>query len=141
MDERVRASMTDRRFTMVILAAFAGISLLLAAVGIYGVVSYTAAQRAREMSIRLALGASPFQVRSMVQGQAMREVIIGLVVGSVGALAATRLMQSLLYQTGAADPRAFLTAIGILFAAAWIASLIPARRVARLDPMVTIRSE
>ncbi len=141
MEERLARSLTDRRFTMVILSAFALISLLLAGVGIYGVVAYTAAQRTREMGIRLALGAAPVQVRSMVQREALTQVSIGLLAGSIGALLVTRVMQSLLFETGAADPAAFLMAAGLLFAAAWLASYLPAWRAARLDPMLTIRSE
>ncbi|MEO8636414.1 MAG: ABC transporter permease [Gemmatimonadales bacterium] len=141
MDSRLQGSMTDRRFTMVILSAFAVVSLLLAGVGIYGVVSYTAAQRSREMGIRLALGATPVEVRAMVQGHALRQVALGLLIGSLGALFATRLMRSLLYEVQVEDPQSFALAIGLLFAAAWIASFLPARRAARLDPMVTIRSE
>ena len=141
MEDRLSQTLTDRRFTTVILAAFAIISLLLAAIGIYGVVSYTAAQRAREVGIRLALGASPFEVRNMVQRQALVQVLIGLGIGTLGALAATRGMQSMLYEVGAADPGSFLGAGLVLFAAAWLASFIPAWRAARLDPMLTIRSE
>jgi hypothetical protein len=141
MEDRLSQTLTDRRFTTVILAAFAIISLLLAAVGIYGVVSYTAAQRAREVGIRLALGASPFEVRNMVQRQALVQVLIGLGIGTLGALAATRGMQSLLYEVGAADPGSYLAAGLLLLAAAWLASFIPAWRAARLDPMLTIRAE
>jgi predicted permease len=141
MEDRLSQTLTDRRFTTVILSAFAIISLLLAAVGIYGVVSYTAAQRAREVGIRLALGASPFEVRNLVQRQALAQVILGLGVGTIGALAATRGMQSLLYEVGTADPGSFLSAVLVLFAAAWLASFIPAWRAARLDPMRTIRVE
>lgn len=141
MEDRLSQSLTDRRFTTVILSAFAAISLLLAGVGIYGVVSYTAAQRSREMGIRLALGAVPREVRTMVQAQALRQVTIGLVIGSVGALFATRLMQSLLYEVGAGDPQSFATAIVLLFGVAWLASFLPAWRASRLDPAQTIRIE
>jgi putative ABC transport system permease protein len=104
-------------------------------------VSYTAAQRAREVGIRLALGASPFEVRNLVQRQALVQVVLGLGVGTLGALAATRGMQSMLYEVGATDPGSFVTAVLVLFAAAWVASFIPAWRAARLDPMLTIRAE
>jgi predicted permease len=141
MEDRLSQTLTDRRFTTVILSAFAAIALLLAAVGIYGVVAYTAAQRAREVGIRLALGASPLEVRGMVQRQALVQVIIGLGIGTLGALVATRGMQSMLYEIGAADPGSFLTAGLVLFAAAWLASFLPALRASRLDPATTIRSE
>lgn len=141
MEDRLSDTLTDRRFTTIILATFAIISLLLAAVGIYGVVSYTAAQRAREVGIRLALGATPFEVRNMVQRQAMTQVLIGLGVGTLGALAATRGMQSMLYEIGATDPGSFVSSAVVLLAAAWLASFIPAWRASRLDPALTIRAE
>lgn len=141
MEDRLSQSLTDRRFTTVILGAFAVISLLLAAVGIYGVVSYTAVQRTREVGIRLALGATPREVRGMVQRQALVQVLIGLGIGTLGALAATRGMQSMLYEVGAADPRSFVTAALLLLVTAWLASFIPAWRAARLDPALTMRSE
>jgi putative ABC transport system permease protein len=139
--ERVSASQTDRRFTTLILSAFALISLVLAGVGIYGVVSYTAAQRTREMGIRLALGAEPRQVRRLVQNGAMTQVGTGLLFGIMAALAATQLMRSLLYEVGTADPTAFGAAAGLLVAVAWLASWLPAWRAARLDPVLTIRTE
>ncbi|HWA17188.1 MAG TPA: FtsX-like permease family protein, partial [Gemmatimonadales bacterium] len=141
MEDRLSRTLTDRRFTTVILSAFAIISLLLAAIGIYGVVSYTVAQRAREVGIRLALGASPLDVRAMVQRQALVQVIIGLGIGTLAALVATRGMQSMLYEIGTTDPSSFLTAGLVLFAAAWLASFVPALRASRLDPATTIRSE
>lgn len=141
MRERLSASQTDRQFTTTILSAFALISLLLAGVGIYGVVSYTVAQRTREMGIRLALGALPMQVRGLVQRGAMVQVAMGLLLGFVTALVTTRIMGSLLYEVSGADPVAFGSAAGLLVAVAWIASWFPAWRMARIDPMLTIRSE
>jgi len=141
MAERIAKSQTDRRFTMVILSVFAAIALGLAGVGIYGVVSFTVAQRTREMGIRLALGASPDQVRALTQLGAMRTVGIGIGLGVVAALITTRVMQTMLYQVSSADPIAFGGATGLLVLVAWIASRLPAGRVARLDPMITIRSE
>jgi predicted permease len=139
--EHLAASQTDRRFTTLILTAFALISLALAGVGIYGVVSYTAAQRTREMGIRLALGAAPGQVRRLVQNGAMAQVGAGLLFGLLAALAATQLMRSLLYEVGTTDPVALGTAAGLLVVVAWLASWLPAWRAARLDPMLTIRTE
>lgn len=141
MREKLSASQTDRQFTTTILSAFALISLLLAGVGIYGVVSYTAAQRTKEMGIRLALGALPMQVRGLVQRGAMTQVATGLLFGFGAALVTTRIMGSLLYQVSGADPVAFGSAAGLLIAVALIASWFPAWRMARLDPMLTIRSE
>jgi len=141
MRERLAASQTDRQFTTTILSAFALISLLLAGVGIYGVVSYTAVQRTREMGIRLALGALPMQVRGLVQRGALTQVAIGLLFGFAAALVTTRIMDSLLYEVNGADPVAFGAAAGLLVAVAWVASWFPAWRMARLDPMLTIRTE
>lgn len=141
MGERIARSQTDRRFTMVILSVFAAIALGLAGVGIYGVVSFTVAQRTREMGIRLALGASPDQVRALTQLGAMRTVGIGIALGVVAALVTTRVMATMLYQVSSADPIAFGGATGLLVLVAWIASRLPAARVARLNPMLTIRAE
>lgn len=141
MRQRLAASQTDRQFTTTILAAFALISLLLAGVGIYGVVSYTAAQRTREMGIRLALGALPIQVRGLVQRGALSQVAAGLLFGFLAALITTRIMSSLLYEVNGVDPIAFGSAAALLVIVALIASWFPAWRMARLDPMLTIRSE
>jgi predicted permease len=141
MEERLAASQTDRQFTTTILSAFALISLLLAGIGIYGVVSYTAVQRTREMGIRLALGALPTQVRGLVQRGAMTQVAAGLLFGFTAALVTTRIMRTLLYEVSTADPVAFGAAAGLLVTVAWIASWFPAWRMARLDPMLTIRAE
>lgn len=141
MRERLAASETDRQYTTTILAAFALIALLLAGAGIYGVVSYTALQRTREMGIRLALGALPAQVRALVHRGALSQVLAGLVVGLVCAGGITRLMRSLLYEVTAADPLAFAGTAVLLVVAALLASWYPAGRMARLDPMRTIRSE
>jgi len=141
MRERLAASQSDRQFTTTILSAFALISLLLAGVGIYGVVSYTAVQRTREMGIRLALGALPAEVRGLVQRGAMTQVAIGLLFGLGTALGTVRIMDSLLYEVNGADPVSFGAAAGLLVAVAWIATWFPAWRMARLDPMLTIRTE
>jgi putative ABC transport system permease protein len=141
MRERMAASQTDRQFTTLILAGFALIALLLAAVGIYGVVSYTTAQRTREMGIRLALGALPGQVQALVHRAALAQVIAGLAAGLVVAAACTRLLRTLLYEITSLDPLAFAGSAALLVLAAVGASWYPAWRAARLDPMQTIRSE
>ncbi|MEO8029780.1 MAG: ABC transporter permease [Gemmatimonadota bacterium] len=141
MNDRLAGTQTDRRFVAIILSAFALIALLLAGVGIYGVVSYTAAQRTREMGIRMALGADPSSVRGLVLRGAMGQVVTGLGIGLVAALASTRILQSLLYQTSATDPVAFVATAALLLGVAWLASYLPAWRMARLDPALTIRSE
>ena len=141
MSSYVAASVTDRRFTMLVLSAFAGVALTLATVGIYGVVSYSVAQRRREMGIRVALGAAPQRVRRLVQAQAMSTVGLGVVIGLAGAFGLTRVLQSLLFEVSATDPWTYATVAIVLVAAAWVASLVPAMRSTRVDPMITMRAE
>ena len=141
MEEQIASSVADRRFTMLVLSTFAAAALLLAAVGIYGVVSYTVAQRTREIGIRIALGAMPASVARMVQGRAMLMVGVGIVLGVAGALALTRVMRSLLFEISPGDPLTFGAVILVLAAAGWLASWLPARRGTRVDPMLAIRNE
>lgn len=134
-------SVAQRRFNMSLLAVFAGLALVLAAVGIYGVISYSVAQRQREMGIRLALGAQPRDLLGLIVGQGMRPALFGLVAGLLGAAALTRFMASLLFQVSVIDPLVFgLVGLGLLLVAT-IACLIPACRALRLDPAKTLRSE
>jgi predicted permease len=139
MADKVASSVADRRFLTLLLAAFAGVALLLAALGIYGVVSYSVAQQSRNIGIRIALGAHPGMVQHAVQRKALGTVLIGIGAGVVAALAGTRTVASLIYGVSARDPVAFgVTALALL-AAAWIASWIPARRGTRIDPVSAIR--
>jgi putative ABC transport system permease protein len=141
MSARVVESVADRRFTMLVLGAFAVVALLLAAVGIYGVVSYAVARRTREIGIRLALGATPGSVRGMVQRNAMRMTLGGVVVGIAGALFLSRVLQGLLYGVSPTDPATFAGVVVILTGVAWLASYLPARRTTRVDPIITMRAE
>ena len=141
MSARVTESVGDRRFTLLVLGAFGVVALVLAAVGIFEVASYAVARRTREIGIRLALGATPSAVRSLVQGNAMKSVLVGAVVGLGAALLLTRVMRSLLFGISATDPISFGAAIALLAAVAWIASYLPARRSTRVDPMITMRAE
>ncbi len=141
MEERLASTIADRRFTMVVLASFALVALLLAGLGIYGVVSYTVAQRRREIGIRIALGAEPSRVQRLVQGGAMAVIGIGIVAGGVGAVAGTRLMRALLYGVEPGDATTFGLAIGLLLLVGFLASWWPARRSAGIDPAVAIRAE
>ncbi|HZD03675.1 MAG TPA: FtsX-like permease family protein, partial [Longimicrobiales bacterium] len=134
-------SLGRRRFVMFVLGGFSLTTLLLAGVGIFGVVSYTVARRSREMGIRMALGAAPGSVRNLVMGHALRMVLLGLVVGLAGALALGRVVRSLLYQVGPDDPVSLVVAASTLAAVAILASWIPARGGTRSDPMVTMRAE
>lgn len=141
LDGVVRASMGERRFVMWVLGGFSLTALILAAVGIFGVVSYTVARRTREMGIRMALGADPGGVLRLVMSAAMRMVVLGLVLGVVGALALTRVMRSLLYEVSPTDPLALAAAALVLAGAALVASWLPARAGTRVDPMITMRAE
>jgi ABC-type antimicrobial peptide transport system permease subunit len=141
MGSIVSTSVADRRFTVTVLGAFAAVALILAAIGIYGVVSYSVARRTREMGIRMALGARPAGVRRLVVTSALRTVAVGLAIGTIAAVGASRVMASLLYGVGATDPMTFGLVILLLLGVGWLASAIPARRSARIDPMLTMRAE
>ncbi len=137
----VRASVGERRFVMLVLGGFSLTALILAGVGIFGVVSYSVARRTREMGIRMALGADPGGVLRLVMSAAMGMVVLGLVVGVAGALVLTRVMRSLLYEVSPTDPLALVVATLLLAGAALVASWLPARAGTRVDPMITMRSE
>jgi putative ABC transport system permease protein len=129
------------RFRTVLIGAFAATALLLAAVGLYGLISYTVAQRGPEMAVRLALGATPAQVARLVVGQGLGLAGAGVVVGIAGALAATRLIAGLLFAVSATDPGVYLGLALLLLAVAAMACGVPARRAMRVDPMTALRAE
>jgi putative ABC transport system permease protein len=137
----VTESVGARRFATVVLSTFAALALLLAALGIYGVLAYSVAQRQREIGVRMALGAHQGAVRAMVLQDAMRAVLPGVVVGLAAAYALTRLLRSLLYGVAATDPATFATVAVVLTAVAVVASWVPARRATRVDPMIAIRAD
>jgi predicted permease len=141
LEEIKSQSVAPARLRTALLAIFAGIALLLAAVGIYGVVSYSVAQRVHEMAIRLALGASPGGLLNLVIGKAMLMVLVGLALGGGAALALTRVLASLLYDTSPTDPVTWVAAGVLLAAVALLACYLPARRAMRVDPMVALRYE
>ena len=141
MEERMGDSVADRRFTLVVLGTFAAVALLLAVLGIYGVVSYTVARRTREMGIRLALGAAPGRVRALVVRGAMVTVALGLAVGTAAAVGLGRVMEGMLFEVSARDPLTLAGVVAVLAAAALAASWLPARRSTRVDPMITMRAE
>ncbi|HEY6307032.1 MAG TPA: ABC transporter permease [Candidatus Angelobacter sp.] len=144
MQQVVSDSMSSQRLPMVLLGAFAGLALLLASLGIYGVISYSVAQRVREIGIRMVLGAEKRDVFRMVIGQGLRLAVAGLAIGAVGALILTRLLpsfSSLLYGVRANDPLTFVAVSIILTGVAILACYIPARRATRVDPMVPLRCE
>ncbi|HUQ81711.1 MAG TPA: ABC transporter permease [Gemmatimonadaceae bacterium] len=141
MDALVAASVAQRRLSMTLLGTFAVLALLLASVGIYGVLSYAVAERSREIGIRRALGAQDGQVVGMVVGEGMRLAVVGVVAGVVGALLATRLLRGLLYGVGATDPATFVVVTVLVAGVAFAASYLPARRAARVDPTEALRAE
>jgi putative ABC transport system permease protein len=141
MDQAIALSLATRRLTMVLLAAFAVLALVLASVGLYGVMALTVTQRTRELGIRMALGAERTNIFKLVLGQGMTLMAIGIAIGLVGAFAAGRALMSLLYNVGAIDAGAVITAVSSLVAVALIACCVPARRATRVDPIVALRAE
>jgi putative ABC transport system permease protein len=134
-------SVARPRFQSVLLASFAGLALLLAAIGIYGVMSYSVAQRAHEIGIRVALGARRDQVLRLVVGQGLWLALIGTIAGLAGALVLTRYLRSLLFDVSPTDPWTFIAVPAVLFVVALAASYFPARRVAGVDPIMALRYE
>jgi putative ABC transport system permease protein len=141
MSALVAMSMAQRRFSLVLMLVFAAVALLLAAVGIYGVMSYSVAQRTQEIGIRVALGATAGNVLRLVVKDGMRLVVAGLVLGLGGALAVTHLITSLLYDVSATDALTYAVIALLLAAVAFVAIVIPARRAMRVDPIQSLRSE
>jgi putative ABC transport system permease protein len=141
MDEVVSGSIAPRRFNMLLLGVFAALALILAAVGIYGVVSYTTAQRTHEFGVRLALGASTGDVLKLVVGQGLTLVLIGIGIGLAAAFLLTRVMSSLLFEVTSTDPVTYVSISILLAAVALFACWIPARRATTVDPMVALRQE
>ena len=134
MDELISESTASRRFNLYLLSAFAAAALLLAAIGIYGVVAYSVGQRTQEIGVRMALGAARSDVLRMVLGPGMMLTLIGATLGIGGALALTRLMSAMLFGVGATDPLTFAITAIVLVLAAGLATYIPARRAAKVDP-------
>lgn len=141
MQRLVSNAVAQPRFYAALLTGFALLALALATVGIYGVISYSVAQRTNEIGIRMALGGQPFDVVKLVVGQGMLLALMGLAIGLASAFALTRLMARLLFGVSSTDPVTFLVITALLAGAAFLASYIPARRAARVDPMVALRYE
>ncbi len=141
MGQRVDESLARRRFLMLLLGGFAGIALVLATIGIYGVMAYLVNQGTREIGIRMALGASQRNVLRLVLQRGMALALSGVTIGLVAAFLLTRLMGSLLFGVEPADPITFAAISLLLFLIALLASYIPARRATRIDPMVSLRCE
>jgi putative ABC transport system permease protein len=141
VDAAMATELAGPRFNMSLLVAFAGLALVLATVGLYGVIAYSVSQRMREMGIRLALGAGQPAVLRLVMSQGARLTIIGLVAGLAGAAALTRLMATMLYGVSPLDPATFVLTGVVLGLVAAGASYFPARRATRVDPVVALRAE
>lgn len=141
MDEAVSKSMVQPRFLALLLATFSGIALFLAAIGIYGVMAYSVAQRTQEIGVRMALGARPLHVLRLIFGQSLVMLLLGVVIGVAGAFALTRLMRTLLFEVTATDPLTYISVIGLLVVVALLASYLPARRAAKVDPLIALRYE
>jgi ABC-type antimicrobial peptide transport system permease subunit len=141
MDQVLVESTARQNFNMLLLTIFAGLALLLAAIGIYGLMSYSVEQRLQEMGIRLALGARAGDLLRLVIGQGMKLAGIGLVVGLLAAFGLTRVIASLLFGVTATDPITYAAVTLILTAVAFLACFIPARRATRIDPLEALRYE
>jgi predicted permease len=141
MEEVLATSTAQQRFSVFLLGVFSATALLLAAVGLYGAINYSVAERTREMGIRIALGADRSAILRMIVGQGLALALAGLAIGAIAALALTRLMSGLLFQVGAADPVSFVGSALLFSVVAALASYLPARRATRLDPTEALRYE
>jgi ABC-type antimicrobial peptide transport system permease subunit len=141
MNDVIAGSLGQPRFYLSLLGSFAAIALSLALAGLYGVLSYAVAQRTREIGIRAALGSTPSAVTRLFAFEGLRLVLVGVAVGLAAGLAASRLMQSVLYGVSPLDARTWASAALAMMGAAMLAAFIPARRAARVDPIVAIQVE
>jgi ABC-type antimicrobial peptide transport system permease subunit len=141
VNELASAALRQPRFQMTLVGSFATLALLLGAVGIFGVVSFATARRARELAVRVALGAKARDVQRLVIGETLRTVGVGIVVGIVAALAGTRVIRALVYDVSAADPLTFTIVPVAVVAVAVLAAFVPARRASRVDPIAVLRMD
>jgi putative ABC transport system permease protein len=141
LSERIARSTSARLFSVTLLGVFAGLALLLAAVGIYGIVAHSVTRRTHEIGVRMSLGAHPKKIAGMVLGRTLMLGGAGVAIGAGGSLALTRLLRTMLYGVSATDPTVFVAASVVLLVVASLAAYIPARRAARVDPLVALRHE
>lgn len=141
MGARVAESVATKRFTMILLGVFGVLALVLAAIGIYGVLSYTVGQRTKEIGVRMALGAQRAHVLQMVLRDGAWMILAGVVIGAVAALFSTRLMSSMLFGVKPADPLTFVSVAALLSAIALLACYVPAHRAMQVDPIEALRHE
>jgi putative ABC transport system permease protein len=137
----VKDSVQDPRFRATLIGIFALLALILAAVGVYGLISYTVTQRTREIGIRVALGAAPNQVLLTVVRQGLVLALVGIAIGLAGALAASRALSAFLFGVGATDPLTFGAVALLLLGVALLASYVPSRRALKVDPIIALRAE
>jgi putative ABC transport system permease protein len=138
MDELMEESTAQPRFRTFLLGSFAGVAMVLSAMGIYGVMAYTVSRRTREIGVRMALGARPGDILGLILGESMTLTLLGVLLGLVGAYAVTRVMNSLLFGVASTDPFTFASVTLLLCSVALLASYIPARRASRVDPLVAL---
>jgi putative ABC transport system permease protein len=141
MTERIGDQLAADRVVAVLLSVFGASALLLAAIGIYGVVGYAVAQRTHEIGIRIALGADRQDILKLIVGQGMALIVVGAAIGLALALAATQLLKSLLFGVSATDPLTFVSVVIVLVGVALLACYLPARRAMKVDPLVALRYE
>ena len=141
VETMIAASVVRQRFSTTLVSAFAVVALLLCAIGIYGVISFATAQRTREIGVRMALGADAASIRTLVLREGGKVVLVGLVLGLVGAAAATRYLQTLLFEINAIDPVTLVVVCAVLLSSALLACYLPARRATRVDPLIALRTE
>jgi putative ABC transport system permease protein len=141
MDEVLAGARSRPRFLATLLGFFSSTALILAAVGLYGVISYSVTRRTTEFGIRMAMGAEAGDVLGLVLGQGMRLAALGVAAGAIGALALTRLIRGLLFGVSSFDPLTFLAMAALLVAVMAIACIVPARRATKVDPLIALRYE
>ncbi|MGH9569763.1 MAG: FtsX-like permease family protein, partial [Candidatus Angelobacter sp.] len=135
------ASLHNRRFNLALLGSFAASALLLAMIGIYGVIAFSVARRTREIGVRIALGATTTKIQKLILSQAMLTAVAGIITGIIASFLLTRTMQSLLFQVSSTDPLTFIAVALLLLAVAALAAYIPARRATRVDPIIALRQQ
>jgi ABC-type antimicrobial peptide transport system permease subunit len=141
MSDRVRETWGAQRLLSFLFSIFAGLALVLATIGLYGLLAYTTLKRVPEIGIRLALGARPAQIRALILSHGMYLLLIGSSIGLAAAFALSRALQTVLFEVKGIDPRIYLGVSALLFLATLFASWIPARRASRVDPMIALRAE
>jgi putative ABC transport system permease protein len=141
MSDRVRETWGAQRLLSFLFSVFAGLALVLATIGLYGLLAYTTLKRVREIGIRLALGARPAQIRTLILSHGMQLLFIGSMIGLIAAFALSRALQSVLFEVKGIDPRIYIGVVALLFSATFLASWIPARRASRVDPIIALRTE